>query len=183
MHTTLAKTSDHATVRPTTTGLQRIRAAEGWICTGSEPVPPVGFLACRGSGRHEVPAGGCRIGRSAGEGRGGGVTPHTLIGRHDAQPRLPPFGHRDRDRRVGGCGRGHRREDPRQPQDPAGAASPTEVRRPGRGRCQPPHGSRRRRADQGQPRRRRRLGGGALHAVREAAPVSTTSQSVRSPTR
>ena len=105
-------------------------------------------------------------------------------GADDAQPGLPPVRHRHRDRRLGGRGRGHRREDPRQPQDAAGTAGAAEVRRPGRRRRQPPDGPRRRGPDQGQPRRGGRFGGGgaagrarARHRTSRARSRSTASSS------
>ena len=53
---------------------------------------------------------------------------------------------------LGGRPVGYRLRGPRHPEDHPGAASAGEVCRPVRRRPEPPHGPRRRRADQGQPR-------------------------------
>ena len=79
---------------------------------------------------------------------------------HDAEPGVSPVGHRDDDRCVGRCRRGHHGKDPRHPQDAAWSARLAEVRGARRRRRQPPHGPRRRGADQGQPCRGGGFGGG-----------------------
>ena len=75
---------------------------------------------------------------------------------HRAEPALPPVRRRDADPPLGRRGRGHRRRDPRHPQDHARPARAREVRGALRRRRQPPHVAVRRRAGQGQPRRRGR---------------------------